>query len=104
MRCLLKNIDKKSGILPQTRYDWMHLRLQDFKSVSDYNFVLFKICSKLLLSGEKITNDDMLGKSNYTFRGNNHSAFKKTTNDDHRGKTPQNKKLKVVKINAFVVV
>ena len=34
------------------------------------------------------------GRSNYIFRGNNHSYFKKTTNDDHRGKTPQNKSFK----------
>ena len=31
------------------------------------------------------------GRSNYTLRCNNHSDFKKTINDDHRGKTPQNK-------------
>ena len=46
---------KKSVILPKARYDWMHLRLQDFKSVSDYNSALFKICSKLLLCREKVT-------------------------------------------------
>ena len=34
------------------------------------------------------------GRSNYTLRGNNHLDFKKTTNDDHRRKTPQNKKIK----------
>ena len=156
----------------------MHLILQDFKLACDYNFALFKICSKLLLCEKKITDKDMLEKtfytfhvlnmlqqqqyrergfkkyyellscllvveqnnellmknhdsrpteatpfpkanvifsnnngrgcgrgcdrgrergrrrSNYTFHGNNHSDFKKTTNDDHRGKTPQNKKLK----------
>ena len=168
-------------ILPKAQYDWMHLRLQDFKSVSDYNSALFKICSKLLLCGEKVTDEDMLEKtfstfhvsnmllqqqyrergfkkyseliscllvaeqnnellmknhesrptgatpfpeanvvflnningrgrgrgrnrgrgrdrgrgiSNYTLRGNNHLDFKKTTNDDHRRKTPQNKKIK----------
>ncbi|KAK9724817.1 hypothetical protein RND81_05G100400 [Saponaria officinalis] len=27
----------KTVILPKTRYDWIHLRLQDFKSIFDYN-------------------------------------------------------------------
>ena len=30
-------------ILSRACYDWINLRLQDFKSVSDYNLVLFKI-------------------------------------------------------------
>ena len=33
-------------ILPRTCYDMIHLRLKDFKSVSDYNLVLFKISSQ----------------------------------------------------------
>ena len=47
------------------------LRLQDFKSASDYNFALFKICSKLLLYGEKITDEDMLEKAFFTFHALN---------------------------------
>ena len=31
----------------------MHLSLQDFKTVSEYNFILFKISSQLKLLGEK---------------------------------------------------
>ena len=58
-------------ILPKARYDWMHLRLQDFKSVSDYNSALFKICSKLLLCGEKVTDEDMLEKTFSTFHVSN---------------------------------
>ena len=54
-------------ILPKARYDWMDLRLQDSKLVSDYNFTLFKMCSKLLLCGEKITNEDMIEKKVSTF-------------------------------------
>ncbi len=45
----------------------MHLRLQDFKSVNEYNFALFKISSQLKLCGEKITDEDMLEKTNTTF-------------------------------------
>jgi hypothetical protein len=41
----------------------MHLRLQDFKSVSDYNSELFKISLQLKLCGEKVTDADMLEKN-----------------------------------------
>ena len=36
---------QKTVILPRARYDWIHLQLQDFKLVSDYNSALFKISS-----------------------------------------------------------
>ena len=62
---------KKNAILHKARYDWMHLRLQDFKSVSDYNSALFKICSKLLLCEEKITDENMLEKIFSTFHVSN---------------------------------
>ena len=62
---------KKSVIIPKARYDWMHLRLQYFKSVSDYNFALFKICSKLLLCREKVTEEDKLEKTFFTFNVSN---------------------------------
>ncbi|XP_022144017.1 uncharacterized protein LOC111013806 [Momordica charantia] len=62
---------QKTVILPKARYEWMHLRLQDFKSVSDYNSALFKISSKLKLCGEKITDSDMLEKTYSTFHVSN---------------------------------
>ncbi|XP_070056080.1 uncharacterized protein [Nicotiana tomentosiformis] len=49
--------------LPQTRYDWANLRLQDFKSVSEYNSVMFRITSKLKFCGDNITGYDMLEKT-----------------------------------------
>ena len=36
---------QKTVILPKARYDWLHLRLQDFKFVSEYNSALFEISS-----------------------------------------------------------
>jgi hypothetical protein len=36
---------QKFIILSQAHYDWLHLRLQDFKSVSEYNSAPFKITS-----------------------------------------------------------
>ena len=49
----------------------MHLRLQDFKSVSEYNSTLFKISSQLKLCEEKITDENMLEKTYTTFHASN---------------------------------
>ena len=38
---------QKSVILLKARYEWINLRLQDFKSVTEYNSTLFKMSSKL---------------------------------------------------------
>ncbi|XP_017974507.1 PREDICTED: uncharacterized protein LOC108661582 [Theobroma cacao] len=58
---------KKIVILPKARYDWMHLRLQDFKTVSEYNSALYRISSKLKLCGENVTDADLLEKTFSTF-------------------------------------
>ncbi|PIN14382.1 hypothetical protein CDL12_12991 [Handroanthus impetiginosus] len=62
---------QKTVILPNARYDWMHLRLQDFKSVSKYNSAIFKISSQLKLCGENITDEDLLEKIFSTFHVSN---------------------------------
>ncbi|XP_059635484.1 uncharacterized protein LOC132277659 [Cornus florida] len=62
---------QKTVILLKACYDWIHRRLQDFKSVNEYNSVLFKISSQLKLYGEKITDDDMLEKTYSTFHASN---------------------------------
>ena len=49
----------------------MHLRLQDFKSVSEYNSALFKISSQLKLCGENIIEEDMLEKTFTMFHASN---------------------------------
>ena len=36
---------KKTVILPQARYEWTYLRLQDFKSINEYNSAMFRITS-----------------------------------------------------------
>ncbi|XP_074374570.1 uncharacterized protein LOC141714979 [Apium graveolens] len=58
-------------ILPKAHYDWLHLRLQDYKSVSEYNSAMFKITSQLKLCSENITDKDMLEKTYSTFHANN---------------------------------
>ena len=62
---------QKTVILPKAHYDWMHLRLQDFKTVSEYNAAMFRITSQLTLCGEKITDEDMLEKTFSTFHETN---------------------------------
>ena len=36
---------QKMVILPKARYDCLHLRLQDYKTVSEYNSTMFRISS-----------------------------------------------------------
>ena len=62
---------QKTVILHKARYDLMHLGLQDFKTVAEYNSALFKISSKLQLCGEKITELDMLEKTYTAFHASN---------------------------------
>ena len=49
----------------------MHLRLQDYKTVSEYNSAMFRISSQLKLCGEKVTDEDMLEKTFSTFHASN---------------------------------
>lgn len=58
-------------ILPTAQYDWTHLRLQDYKSVSEYNSAMFGIVSKLRLCGENISEENMLEKTFSTFHPSN---------------------------------
>ncbi|XP_047331899.1 uncharacterized protein LOC124935510 [Impatiens glandulifera] len=61
----------KTIILPKAQFEWLHLCLQDFKSVSEYNSALFRITSKLKLCGEVISKVDMLEKTLSTFHASN---------------------------------
>jgi hypothetical protein len=58
-------------LLPKSHYKWVHLRLQDFKYVGEYNSTMFRITSELKLCGEKITDEDMLKKIFSTFHALN---------------------------------
>ncbi|XP_070036644.1 uncharacterized protein [Nicotiana tomentosiformis] len=61
----------KVAVLPQARYDGIYLRLQDFKSISEYNSDMFIIISQLKLCGDNITDHDMLEKTFTTFHASN---------------------------------
>ncbi|CAH9146550.1 unnamed protein product, partial [Cuscuta epithymum] len=58
-------------LLPKAQYDWINLRFQDYKSVSDYNSALFQITSKLKLCGQKVTDAKMLEKTLSTMHVSN---------------------------------
>ncbi|XP_062028974.1 uncharacterized protein LOC133744976 [Rosa rugosa] len=46
---------QKTVVLPRARYEWTHLRLQDYSSVIDYNSAMFRITSQMNLCGETVT-------------------------------------------------
>ncbi|KAM3284560.1 hypothetical protein P3S67_023359 [Capsicum chacoense] len=58
-------------ILPKARYEWMHLRFQDYKSVHEYNSAMFRIYSQLKLCGETVNDNDMMEKTLSTFHASN---------------------------------
>nr|XP_016475477.1 PREDICTED: uncharacterized protein LOC107797127 [Nicotiana tabacum] len=61
----------KATILPRARYEWIHLRLQDFKNVSEYNSVVFRITFQLKLYGKIVNDKDLLEKTLSTFHASN---------------------------------
>ncbi|KAL0368826.1 UNVERIFIED_CONTAM: hypothetical protein Scaly_1101500 [Sesamum calycinum] len=62
---------QKTVILPRARYEWIQLRLQDFKTIAEYNSEMFRIVSKLRLCGEDVTDEQMLEKTFCTFHASN---------------------------------
>ncbi|CAM8968606.1 unnamed protein product [Rhodiola kirilowii] len=62
---------QRTVILPKARYEWHHLRLQDYKSVSEYNSAMFRITSQMKLCGDKITDKEMLETTFSTFHASN---------------------------------
>jgi hypothetical protein len=54
---------QKTLVLPVANYEWMQLRLQDFKTVSDYNHAVHRICSKLQLCEKEPTDADKIEKT-----------------------------------------
>ncbi|XP_068339127.1 uncharacterized protein [Pyrus communis] len=62
-------------ILPRAHYEWTHLRIQDFKSVAEYNSALFRITSQMKLCGDIITEEHMLEKTLSTFHDSNNNEL-----------------------------
>ncbi|XP_051127608.1 uncharacterized protein LOC127249060 [Andrographis paniculata] len=58
-------------LLQRARSEWQSLRLQDFKTVQEYNSTMFKITSQLRHCGENISESDMMEKIFSTFHASN---------------------------------
>jgi hypothetical protein len=54
---------QKELIWPEANHEWNHLRLQDFKSVADYNHVVHRICSKLKFYEKEPSDADKIEKT-----------------------------------------
>ncbi|XP_038721940.1 uncharacterized protein LOC120014085 [Tripterygium wilfordii] len=62
---------QKCVILLNTQFQWTNMRLQDFKTVREYNSAMFRITTRLKLCGITITENDMLEKTYTTFHPSN---------------------------------
>ncbi|XP_074374053.1 uncharacterized protein LOC141714433 [Apium graveolens] len=62
---------QKLVYLPAAENDWVNLRIQDFNSVRAYSSALFKISSRLIMCGEKVTEKRKIDKTLSTFHPNN---------------------------------
>jgi hypothetical protein len=49
--------------LPEANQDWIHLRLQDYKSIGDYNDDVHKICPKLMFCEKELSDEDKIEKT-----------------------------------------
>jgi hypothetical protein len=54
---------QKELIWPEANHEWNHLRLQDFKTVADYNHVVHIICSHLKFCEKDPTDADKIEKT-----------------------------------------
>ena len=54
---------QKALILPAANYEWTQLRLQDFKTVSDYNHAIHRICWKLQFCEKEPSDADKIEKT-----------------------------------------
>jgi hypothetical protein len=54
---------QKAIILPEVNYEWAQLRLQDFKTVGDYNHVVHRIATKLQFCEKTLSDADKIEKT-----------------------------------------
>jgi hypothetical protein len=53
----------KAIMLPEANHKWTQIRLQDFKSIEDYNHVIHKVCAKLRFCEKEPSEDDKIEKT-----------------------------------------
>jgi hypothetical protein len=49
--------------LPEANHEWIQIRLQDFKSIEDYNHAIHKVCTKLQFYEKEPSEEDMIVKT-----------------------------------------
>jgi hypothetical protein len=54
---------QKTVILLQATHEWNHLRIQDFKSVGEFNHAMHKLSSKLKFCEKELTNVEKIEKT-----------------------------------------
>jgi hypothetical protein len=57
--------------LPATRHDWIHLRVQDFRSVAEYNNKFVRTVSQLDVCGQPVNDTKQTDKTLSTFHAAN---------------------------------
>jgi hypothetical protein len=50
-------------ILLEANHEWIHLRLQDYKTTEDYNHVVYNICAKLWFCEKEPSDEDTIEKT-----------------------------------------
>jgi hypothetical protein len=54
---------QKTVTSAQVNHDWVHLRLQDYKYIGDYNHVVHKICAKLWFCEKEPSDEEKIEKT-----------------------------------------
>jgi hypothetical protein len=49
--------------LPEVNHEWIHIRLQHFTSIEDYNHVIYKVCAKLWFCEKEALKEDRIKKT-----------------------------------------
>jgi hypothetical protein len=54
---------QKKIICPEAQHEWNHLRLQDFKSITDYNHTVHNICTRFKFCEKEPTDAEKIQKT-----------------------------------------
>jgi hypothetical protein len=54
---------QKAILLSEANYEWTQIRLQNFKSIEDYNHTIHKVCAKLCFYKKEPSEEDKIEKT-----------------------------------------
>jgi hypothetical protein len=54
---------QKAILLSEANHEWTQIRLQDFKSIEDYNHAIYKVCAKLRFCEKELSEEDNIEKT-----------------------------------------